>query len=102
MLCQPTSRASLDAITFFSSRIQRIRPYDSNAYMADASVASGSVFITALLAFQFQRESNGSGSERMPSMTNSLANHSLNRTPKRSVPFLCCTMVLFTVTGPAV
>ncbi|WHZ29088.1 MAG: hypothetical protein OJF51_003889 [Nitrospira sp.] len=48
MLCQPTLRALLDAITLFSSRIQRILPYDSNPYMADAFAASGSVFITAL------------------------------------------------------
>ena len=89
MLCQPTFRASLDAITLFSSRIQRILPYDSNPYMADAFAASGSVFITAPLAFQCRKECSGSGSDRMPSMTNSLANHSLNRTLERSAPFLC-------------
>lgn len=89
MLCQSISRALLDAITLFSSRIQRILPYDSNPYMADAFAASGSVFITARLAFQLQRESSGSGSDRMPSMTNSLANHSLNQIPKDcSLPLL--------------
>src|SRR6185437_17124331 len=82
MLCQSTSRTSLDAITLFSNRIQRIRPYDSNPYMADVSEASRSVFITAPWAFQFLKESSGSGSDRMPSMTNYLANHSLSRTPK--------------------
>ncbi len=87
--CQPTSRTSLDAITPFSSRIQRIRPYDSNPYMADASAASESVFITAPLAFQFQKESSGSGSDRTPGI---FAFHLLHRVVRcdRTCGFRSC------------
>jgi|GEM_PF-6972177 len=61
MLCQPTFKTSLDAITLFSSRIQCIHPYDSNPFMVDVSEVSGLVFITVPLVFQYQRESSGSG-----------------------------------------
>lgn len=83
MLCQPTFRISPDATTLFSSRIRRTRPYDSNLCMADASVASELVFITAPLAYQSQRECSGSGLGRTPSMTSSLANPTQTDSVKR-------------------
>jgi hypothetical protein len=79
MLCQLSSRDSPDVITSFSNRIPPTRLYSLSPYMPVGSGASGLVSITVLLACQFQREFNGSGLGRMPSMTSSSANHRVEK-----------------------